>query len=535
MARATSRRDGRLSPFVIGIALLALAAIVTYLSFAKDVPLVNEPYEIKAAFRDTAGIDTGSPVRIAGVEVGEVRAVEHTSPGARSATVTLSVRDPGRPVNVDASARIRPRIFLEGNFFVDLSPGTRAAGELDDGDTIAVARTQTPVQFDQLLQALKSDTRNDLRQVFAEVSQAQAEGGAKAFNDSLRYQPAAYKFSAIVTEALLGKRPGDLGDWIRDQGTVSEAINEPQRLRALIADFNTTAGALADRESALTAAVGELPRTLRAAPPALDALNAAFPDVRRFARGARPGIRSLGPTVDATLPLVKQLRGLVREEELRGLARNLHAATPPLTRLAKATPGVFSQLRALSSCATEVLVPFGNDKLVDEAFPANGPVHQELAKSLPNLAGESRSHDANGPWFKVQGSGGAETLNLGNGVFGSAAQPIVGNNPPPVRSRPPLRPEVPCETQEQPDLRSIPKGAPTSIPNAPTTGREAKAQTAAAAVMRRQLKRQGSKTKVAERPATLADIRRLAGGVLIEGGDGLSAQIERTLRRGEGR
>jgi hypothetical protein len=54
MARATSRRDGRLSPFVIGIALLALAAIVTYLSFAKDVPLVNEPYEIKAAFRDTA-------------------------------------------------------------------------------------------------------------------------------------------------------------------------------------------------------------------------------------------------------------------------------------------------------------------------------------------------------------------------------------------------------------------------------------------------------------------------------------------------
>jgi virulence factor Mce-like protein len=521
-------RDRGPSAFVVGATLLVLALIVTYLSFAKDIPFVNEPYEIKAAFRDTAGIKPHAPVRIAGVEVGEVTHVEHTRPGAQSAVVTLAIRDKGRPVHDDASARIRPRIFLEGNFFVDLSPGSRGAGELDEGATIPAARTATPVQFDEVLRALKSDTRNDLATVFKEVGAAQDAGGAQAFDDSLRFQPAAYKFSAIVSEALLGKRPGDLGDWVRDQGVVSGALDaQPAKLRALVADFNATAGALAERESSLRTAVAELPRTLRAATPALDSLEAAFPDVRRFAQGARPGIRSLGPTVDATLPLVKQLRGLVQENELRSLARRLRSATPPLARVAKTAPGVLSRLRSLSSCANEVLVPFGDDKLVDAAFPTHGPVYQELPKFLPGLAGESRSFDANGSWFKVQGSGGAETLNLGNGIFGSAIEPIVGNNPPPVRTRPPLRPDVPCETQQQPDLRSIPKGPPPAVPSngAAAAAREAKATASASAILRDQLKRAGSNTRVAKRPATLADLRKLAGR------NGLTQQFDAALRR----
>jgi phospholipid/cholesterol/gamma-HCH transport system substrate-binding protein len=521
------RRERGPTPFVVGATLLVLAVLATYFAFTKDIPFVNEPYEIKAAFRDTAGITPHSPVRIAGVEVGEVTDIEHTSPGSQSATVTMAIHDDGRPVHADATAKIRPRIFLEGNFFVDLSPGTPGARELDDGATIPASRTTTPVQFDQVLGALQSDTRNDLRHVFTEVSKAQDAGGAKAFDDSLKYQPAAYKFSSIVSEALLGKHPGDLGDWVRDQGVVAGAADaDPAKLRSLVVDFNATAGALADRESALTQAVGELPRTLRAAPPALDALEAAFPDVRRFARGARPGVRSLGPTVDATLPLIKQLRGLVKPAELRGLARNLHSATPPLTRLSKTATPVLSQLRAVSSCANEVLVPFGNDQLVDKAFPTHGPVYQDLAKFLPGLDGESRSYDANGPWFKVLGGVGAETLNLGNGIFGSVTEPIAGNNPPPVRTRPPLRPDVPCETQQQPDLRSTPRGAPLSVDtaSAAATAREAKVQTAAVALQRHELKLQGSDLKVSDTPATLADIRALASR------NGLSAQLDSILR-----
>jgi phospholipid/cholesterol/gamma-HCH transport system substrate-binding protein len=241
-------------------------------------------------------------------------------------------------------------------------------------------------------------------------------------------------------------------------------------------------------------------------------------------------VRSLGPTVDAALPLVRQLRGLVQPEELGGLARQLRGATPALTKLATSATPVLSQLRALSSCTTNVLVPFGNDKLFDKAFPTHGPVYEELAKFLPGLAGESRSFDANGPWFKALGTGGAETLNLGNGLFGSVADPITANNPPPLRTRPPLRPDVPCETQQPPDLRTIPKGPPPVINsiNAASRTRESKAQAVAVALLRRQLKAAGSDTKVLDRPITLQEIRQIA----IR--NGLIQQLDRVLRNSKG-
>jgi phospholipid/cholesterol/gamma-HCH transport system substrate-binding protein len=515
------------SAFAVGVAVIVLAIVVTYLGFTKDVPLLNGPYEIKAAFRDTSGINQGSPVRIAGVDVGEVTNVAHTSPGASSATVTFTITDKGRPIYADAAAKIRPRIFLEGNFFVELAPGTPRAGELDEGDTIPVGRTGNPVQLDQVLAALQSDTRNDLRQIFRQVGKAQDAGGARAFNESLPYQANAYRFTAIVSEALLGKRPRDLSDLVRGGGVAAQALNEPRRLRELVSDLNTTAAAFADRERALSSAVGELPRTLRAATPALDSLNGAFPDVRRFARGARPGIRSLGPTVRATLPLLRQLRGLVQDRELGTLARNLRSATPPLAQIANSGRTVLGELRALSSCTTNVLVPFGDSKLVDQAFPTKGPVYQDMAKFLPGLAGESRSYDANSQYFKVLGTGGAETLNIGNGLFGTVLEPIVGNNPPPIRKRPPLTPEVPCETQQPPDLRTIPKGPPPSVNTSTASARtrETKVQAAAVAVLRDELRRKNSDIKVLDRAITLDEIRAIAAR------NGLTKQLQSALKR----
>ena len=235
----------------------------------------------------------------------------------------------------------------------------------------------------------------------------------------------------------------------------------------------------------------------------------------------------ISATLVATLPLVKQLRGLVQERELGTLASNLRSATPPLAQISNTGRSVLGQLRALSSCTANVLVPFGDSKLVDAAFPTHGPVYQDLAKFLPGLAGESRSTDANGQYFKVQATGGAETLNIGNGLFGTLAEPLVGNNPPPIRQRPPLKPDVPCETQEPPDLRSIPKGPPPSIDTsgAAARTRETKAQAAAVAILRAELKARGSDIKVLDRAITLGEIRQIASR------NGLTGQLDRALKK----
>src|ERR671911_20928 len=147
MAR-TRRRDGR-SPFAIGLIALVVILILVFLGFTKDIPFTR-PYQVKAVFQSSNSLRPDSPVRIAGVEVGKVKKVE-ADEGTDNAVVTMSIEESGLPLHADATAKIRPRIFLEGNFFVDLRPGSPGAPVLEDGGVIRVTNTASPVQLDEVL------------------------------------------------------------------------------------------------------------------------------------------------------------------------------------------------------------------------------------------------------------------------------------------------------------------------------------------------------------------------------------------------
>ena len=77
----------------------------------------------------------------------------------------MELKDDALPIHEDAELKIRPRIFLEGNFFVELDPGTGSEPELDDGDTVPAAQTSGTVQLDEVLTSLQSDTRADLQKL----------------------------------------------------------------------------------------------------------------------------------------------------------------------------------------------------------------------------------------------------------------------------------------------------------------------------------------------------------------------------------
>ena len=77
-------------------------------------------------------------MRVAGVDVGKVTAVEHLTDedgdGLDAAVVTMKIKDEdARPIHEDATLQLRPRLFLEGNLFVDVQPGSPGAEELDGG------------------------------------------------------------------------------------------------------------------------------------------------------------------------------------------------------------------------------------------------------------------------------------------------------------------------------------------------------------------------------------------------------------------
>ena len=95
-------------------------------------------------------------MRVAGVNVGKVTGVGHVEDGKQAAIVTMRIDKKGLPIHRDATFKIRPRIFLEGNFFVDVSPGSPSAPALGDGDRVPINQTSAPVQLDQVLGALQA-------------------------------------------------------------------------------------------------------------------------------------------------------------------------------------------------------------------------------------------------------------------------------------------------------------------------------------------------------------------------------------------
>src|ERR1700754_2297693 len=164
--RAASRR----SNVTLGVIVLVAAAVVLFFGFTKDVPFTHG-YLLRAQFESANSIRPNSPVRIAGVEVGKVKSVTGVE-GSNAALLTMELDDSALPIHADATAKIRPRIFLEGNFFVDLKPGTPDSPTLDSGGTIAITQTSTPVQLDQVLTSLQSDSREDLTQLLDGLSTA---------------------------------------------------------------------------------------------------------------------------------------------------------------------------------------------------------------------------------------------------------------------------------------------------------------------------------------------------------------------------
>jgi phospholipid/cholesterol/gamma-HCH transport system substrate-binding protein len=457
------RRGGRggLDGFKAGVLAVVVIGLFTYFGFSKSNPFAN-PYELHAIFDTANRLKERSPVRIAGVNVGKVTKVEPMEDGSGKARVTMEIADDGLPIKKDAELKIRSRLFLEGNYFVDLHPGRPDSPEIDSGSTIGPNQTAAPVQYLQVLTALQSETRQDLQRLLKEYSNALRGRGARGFNQAIRHWEEAWRTTSQVNDAYLGQEPHDLTRVLDGQARVYGAMSSNEEaLKDLITGLNVTMSGFARQEDNLRAAIPELRDVLREGRPALASLNSALPEIRAFARDALPGARSSVATLDAQIPFIRQARKLVSNRELRGLAARLRAAVPYMTRLNQGTALTLEQNRALASCQNNVLLPFAKSPIPDPDFEwhTNEPWFEESPRAFVGLSGESRIADANSPMFRVLAGGGPTTIvstpkTMDGPVYGQALVPLDGVRPVSPTNRPTFRPNVPCETQEIPDLNA---------------------------------------------------------------------------------
>ena len=472
-----SRFKWRPSNAMIAVIFILIFTIGPYLAFTGHVTFTSYGYQLKSTFSNGVNIAANSPVRIAGVDVGRVITTERDGDAT---TVTFTVEGKGRPIHDDAFAAIRPRIFLEGNFFIDLSPGSPSAPELDSDAMIPVSHTSTWVQIDEVLTALQAPVRADLSRLLesygtalthkptaaedvGQLPEVHGKSGAEGLNGGFRYGGDAGRYSAQVTNALLGTQPHDLSRLVAGTSRTFAALAQNEEdLKGLIVNFDIFTGALAAQSANLSTTVHRLAPTLQTFHSSLVNLNRALPPLRAWAIELNPAVAELPDLIEAGRPWLRQARPLLSGKEGGGIAKLLREATPGLAGAAQAGKAVaLPQLNRISLCTTRVLVPTGN-QVINDQFSTGQPNYREAFYGLVNLAGESQNFDGNGPFLRLQPGGGdllveqqnpKGNLSTDKQDFAHTIAPPLGTQPQ-LSGRPPKKPDVRCDGNPVPDVNA---------------------------------------------------------------------------------
>ena len=451
-----TRHQG-MSHFRFGLLTLAVLAVLGFIGFNKGIP-VGDHYEVKAVFGDANGllvgstIRPGSPVRIAGVNIGAVSSIEK-GPG-NTALVGLRIDDAGQPIHTDATAKIRPRLFLEGNFVVDVKPGSPSAPKMGDGGTIPLANTARPVQLNQVLDTLQLSTRQDLQEVVKEFAASLDKGGAQGLNRSYRYAPSALKNVALASDASLGTEPHDLSQLIAASAKVSSALaSRDTQLGDIVTQFDRTASALADRREELATGLQQLAALLRESPARLRDVDSATGPLTDFVRAAYKPAREAPPVLDATIPFLQETAKLVAPSQLPALVDDLGPTVRSLADLEPKLDDLFSYVTPVTGCVRTHALPVLTSKLDDGKLSSGEPVWQEILDSATGLTSSSQNFDGNGFYTRFSFGLSQDVVAVGQGEQQRfALGQYQGSRPTKPKQRPPFNPRAPCEDQKLPDL-----------------------------------------------------------------------------------
>jgi phospholipid/cholesterol/gamma-HCH transport system substrate-binding protein len=471
------RFQGRIGRGRAGALTILILIVLVFLAFTKSLPW-QQPFELNAVFQTSNNLRLDSPVRIAGVNVGKVTKVERDK-GSNMVKVTMTIADSGLPIHKDATVAIRSRIFLEGNFFVDLKPGTPGAPKAHDGDTLPITQTSTPVQLDELLTALQTNDRQYLQELLKGFGDAllrrpsaadnadqdrlvRGKSAAQSLNESLNYAPKAFRNATLVNQALLGTEPHDLSKFVAGLEKTTGALSQnEEQLKDLITNFNRFFAIFASEEQNLNKSVKLLGPTIEHAHSSLTHLNEAIPQLAGFARDIIPGVNETQPTITAVTPWIAQAQKLFSQAEAGGL---LHALRPAVASFATAVDSsvdLFKQTELTSRCFDQVILPSGDVVLQDGTSTSGVPNYKEFWYTMVGFAGEAQNFDGAGSYVRTATGGGDVLIQTGklanrpkgrDQLYGNALLPPQGTRPKRPAKRPAYRPDVACYKNPKPNL-----------------------------------------------------------------------------------
>jgi phospholipid/cholesterol/gamma-HCH transport system substrate-binding protein len=350
-------------------------------------------YAVNAAFPTAAGVEPGlgEPVNVAGVRVGQITGV---SLRGGQAIIRMQI-DPTKLARIylDAHAELVPRTPLQ-DMQVNIWPGERSAGALKVGGTIPAGQTIVPVNADEVLRSLDTDTRTWLASLITSLGQATSGRGQDIRNLLRALGPTSAELQQVGN--LLAERHQELAQIVHNLGTVAQAgAEENGQLRTLIQTGDLTVNALAGQDVALR-------RSIEALPGALQQTRTTLGHITTFANALGPTATALEPTARSLPATLKRSQILFKSAILLPLNRIpafVHAVTP----LARKLPGLASNLKIEVPDLINALkvLAYSTNELAFNPGNGNPGFLYWLAWFVHNSDSFSSVSDANGPVWRT--------------------------------------------------------------------------------------------------------------------------------------
>ncbi|MFS4104126.1 MCE family protein [Streptomyces sp. PD-S100-1] len=283
----SSSRGERLRRRLAGVVFLTVPALLVWLAvavydktFTDSDPVVVETGAVGNEMH------LGAEVKVRGVVVGEVRAIDPTEDGAR---LTLALR-PGvlARIPADVSAQMLPTTLF-GERFVALVPPAHPSGRsLTAGATIPQDRSANAVELQQVLDnvlpMLTAVQPQKLSATLSAVSQALSGRGSRLGETLSRLDALLREFNPELP--TLNR---DLKELVKVSNVYADAA--PDIVTALT-DFTTTSRTLAEKDGELAATLG--------------ATTATAQDLTTFLRQNKTNIIRLSAVSKPTLRLLAE-------------------------------------------------------------------------------------------------------------------------------------------------------------------------------------------------------------------------------------
>ncbi|WP_426402920.1 MCE family protein [Streptomyces sp. R-07] len=267
--------------FLLVPALLASLAVAVYdKRFTDSDPVVVETGSVGNEMH------LGAEVKLRGVVIGEVRAIDATDGGAR---LTLAMR-PGtlRHVPSDVRAQMLPTTLFGERFVALVPPANASARPLGPGDVIPEDRSSNAVELQQVLDnvlpLLTAVQPQKLSATLSAVSRALEGRGDKLGETLARLDAHLREFNPHLPALTR-----DLKELVKVSHLYADAA--PDIVTALT-DFTTTSGTLAEKEGELAGTLGATTRTAQ--------------DLTAFLRQNKSNIIRLSATSRPTLDLLAE-------------------------------------------------------------------------------------------------------------------------------------------------------------------------------------------------------------------------------------